>query len=98
MPTYEDGYRKGVEDALKSFQDHEVWGMIIPTNSSPGTAAHAVEIFDALAAKRKKELLTKKVTKWTFAFYDTIAKLTPRFERETFDLLRLISTLFNSKE
>jgi len=50
MPTYEDGYRKGVEDALSATQTR--WDCR-PT------------ALEKIIAETRKTMLTKKVTKWT---------------------------------
>ena len=48
MPTYEEGYRKGVNDALEPYEAWEVEG-------------HAQ---NQIIENRRRRLLTKKVTKW----------------------------------
>ena len=62
-PTYEDGYRKGVENALKPLTEEESFSTVRSASQSyPWVQlADLYKIFD----ERKKSLLTKKVTMYT---------------------------------
>ena len=54
-PTYQDGYKQGVEDAgRKILEELPLYGITDP-----------VDVLNAIPRFLRKKLLTKKVTKWT---------------------------------
>ena len=83
-------YRRGVEDALWPITFEDVQKA---TASSPEMA---VNVYNRIAAARRKQLLTKKVTKW-FAVFDGggLGHITLRnTDRST----EYTATLFDTKE